>query len=82
MESTPSQVSVVLIVFGETCDIKDELKLLGFRWSPVNQAWYHLGLLDMERYEFLARLIIDPPWSGVFLRWCEFDRAISLSASG
>jgi hypothetical protein len=29
-----------VIVYGDTYPVKDELKRLGFRWDPVERAWY------------------------------------------
>jgi hypothetical protein len=80
MEYAPSEVDVIVIIYGRTYGIKDELKSLGFQWSVANKVWYHLGLLNAGHYEFLAGLIDDPPWQGIFIRCCDLDNPISLLA--
>ncbi|GAJ09895.1 unnamed protein product [marine sediment metagenome] len=78
MELTPSEVDWIVIVYGRTYEIKDELKSLGFRWSQANKAWYHLGLFKEGQCEYLAELLTDPSWPGIFIRLCSLDVPISL----
>ena len=80
MEYAPSEVDVIVIIYGRTYGIKDELKSLGFQWSVANKVWYHLGLLGEKRCEYLAWLINDPSLPGVSLRFCSLDIPISLLA--
>jgi hypothetical protein len=80
MEETPLEVDWIVIIFGKTYPIKEELKAIGFQWNPANSAWYHLGLLGEERIEYMALLINDPSRPGVSIRYCLLDNPISLLA--
>jgi hypothetical protein len=36
-----------VIVFGDTYPVKDALKQLGFKWDPLERAWYASANIDM-----------------------------------
>lgn len=69
----PTENKFVIIAFGKTFRIKEELKDYGFRWNQVQQVWYWISSLSLKDSEQRMDYWADIFGRGVYFRCFEIS---------